>query len=60
MSDETRRGDIQDTERVAESIRRELGADNLGPYTEYEWGELNGKLSALRCGPRRRLGSLDT
>ena len=24
------------------------GKENLGPYTEFEWGMINGKLSALR------------
>ncbi len=25
-----------------------VGKDNLGPYTDFEWGMINGKLSALR------------
>jgi hypothetical protein len=29
-------------------MQRKYGKDNLGPYTEFEWGMINGKLSALR------------
>lgn len=32
----------------AERIRAQLGEDNVGPYSEFEWGMINGKLSALR------------
>ena len=30
------------------SIESTYGAENLGPYDKFEWGMLNGKLSALR------------
>jgi hypothetical protein len=38
---------------IASPARRRIedrfgGLDNLGPYTDFEWGMLNGKLSALR------------
>lgn len=35
-------------DRDAASIAAELGEDSMGPYTDFEWGMLNGKLSALR------------
>jgi hypothetical protein len=34
--------------KAAKQIERELGADNIGPWTDFEWGMINGKLSALR------------
>ena len=34
--------------KAAKSVEKEFGKKNLGPYTEFEWGMLNGKLSAIR------------
>lgn len=33
---------------AAERKRKQYGAKNLGPWSTFEWGMLNGKLSALR------------
>jgi hypothetical protein len=54
------RTDIEDAKRAAEAIRRELGSEKLGPYTDFEWGELNGKLSALRWALGEEWDSLDS
>lgn len=32
---------------AAQRVKDEYGEKNLGPYTDFEWGMLNGKLSAL-------------
>ena len=32
----------------AKRTEDEVGIDNLGPWTDFEWGMINGKLSALR------------
>ena len=34
--------------RSAKKVERKYGIDNLGPWTDFEWGMMNGKLSALR------------
>jgi hypothetical protein len=33
---------------AAKQTEDDVGRDNLGPWTDFEWGMLNGKLSALR------------
>lgn len=34
--------------RSAKKAERKLGKDNCGPWDDFEWGMINGKLSALR------------
>jgi hypothetical protein len=34
--------------RSAAKVERRFGKDNLGPWSKFEWGMMNGKVSALR------------
>ena len=36
------------SEADADAIRRQLGDDKIGPYSDFDWGYLNGQLSAIR------------
>jgi hypothetical protein len=37
-----------------------LGKDNCGPWDDFDWGMINGKLSALRWVLGDEWGMLDT
>jgi hypothetical protein len=34
--------------KSAHRVEKKYGKNNLGPYSKFEWGMINGKLSALR------------
>jgi hypothetical protein len=34
--------------KAAAEVEKRLGLENLGPWSDFEWGMINGKLSALR------------
>ncbi len=42
MAEDPDRTGMAEAERAAKAIRQELGAGKVGPYTDFEWGELNG------------------
>ena len=46
---ETIQSDIwKGARKAARSVERRYGKKNLGPWNDFEWGMINGKLSALR------------
>ncbi len=46
--------------KSAERVIQQYGEENLGPYSDFEWGMLNGKLSALRWVMGDEWDMLDT
>ncbi|MBE3142883.1 MAG: DUF4935 domain-containing protein [Planctomycetes bacterium] len=43
-----RRDIWEGTRKAARRVEKKCGIDNLGPWDDFEWGMLSGKLSALR------------
>lgn len=46
--------------KSARQTRKDLGKENVGPWDDFEWGMLNGKLSALRWALGDEWDMLDT
>ena len=46
--------------KAAAAVEEEYGIENLGPYSDFQWGILNGKLSALRWILGDEWDNLDT
>jgi hypothetical protein len=46
--------------KSAAKVEKRFGIENLGPWTKFEWGMLNGKLSALRWALGEEWDMLDT
>ena len=46
--------------KVAKQMEKKHGKKNLGPYSKFEWGMLNGRLETLRWVLGDDWGNMDT
>lgn len=46
--------------KAAAKMVRKYGKENLGPWSKFDWGMINGKLSALRWALGDEWDMLDT
>ena len=53
-------GFINGAIKSARNMERKYGKKNLGPYTKFEWGMLNGRLETLRWVLGEDWGNLDS
>jgi hypothetical protein len=44
----TSRSDWNRALKAAKKVEKKHGIENLGPYSDFDWGMINGKLSAIR------------
>jgi hypothetical protein len=51
---------LKGAKKAGARVRKQYGTKNLGPYTDFEWGMLNGKLSAIRWALGDEWDMLDT
>jgi hypothetical protein len=51
---------IQGMLAARKKVEEKNGKDNLGPYGDFEWGMINGKLSAMRWALGDEWDFLDT
>ena len=51
---------LKGAKKAGARVRKQYGIKNLGPYTDFEWGMLNGKLSAIRWALGDDWDMLDT
>lgn len=50
----------ESAKKSAEELEKKYGIENLGPYSDFDWGMMNGRLETLRWVLGDDWGNLDT